>query len=468
VADTYNVAHNTTLTIDPPGVLGNDNFQGQVDVTAELIEGPASGLTLASSGYVQYTPVTDFVGTVTFRYRATSVIAGPGNIVTNSLIVGPPGPPPPPDVNCQETFGAWTPGQPPEGWSTCVANNGVSGPGTQFRDRTWTTTVAQSGNGLACTFTGTGVVGTQANEHQTQACDVPTIPVPPVAVDDTYTVPHNTTLPISAPGILANDDLKGQTDVTALVQSTNLFNGGLNVLPNGSFVFTPAAGFFGPATFTYKAVSAAAGLSNTATVTLNVNAPDDPPPPPDVNCVETPGLWGPGNPPEGWSECVAIGGSPVVALQPGTQYRDRTWTTAVARSGNGLACTYTGGGPVGTTAIEHQTQQCNAPDPPPPPPPPPGQIVGVQVIGRTCILTLSLPNVPPDSTPGWSVQFWRRIVGSANWTAHGTRDATAPFERAAAIEASPWEARAVWKRPGAVDVVTATRPVACGGIVLQP
>ena len=91
---------------------------------------------------------------------------------------------------------------------------------------------------------------------------------PPVAANDTYTTPQNTTLTVAAPGLLANDsDPSGNPLTAALV--TGPANGTLTLNPNGSFSYTPKAGFSGADSFTYRD-SDGTLLSNTATVALTV------------------------------------------------------------------------------------------------------------------------------------------------------------------------------------------------------
>ena len=91
---------------------------------------------------------------------------------------------------------------------------------------------------------------------------------PPVAANDTYTTPENTTLTVAAPGVLANDsDPSGKPLTAALVAGPA--NGTLTLNSNGSFSYTPKAGFSGADSFTYRD-SDGTLLSNTATVALTV------------------------------------------------------------------------------------------------------------------------------------------------------------------------------------------------------
>ncbi len=89
----------------------------------------------------------------------------------------------------------------------------------------------------------------------------------PIAQNDFYTV-NTSSLSVSAPGVLANDTSStGGTLTASLV--TRPTNGSLTLNSNGSFTYTPTAGFTGIDSFTYKANSGGV-QSSTATVNLMV------------------------------------------------------------------------------------------------------------------------------------------------------------------------------------------------------
>src|SRR5439155_26212835 len=73
-----------------------------------------------------------------------------------------------------------------------------------------------------------------------------------IVADDNYTTPEDTTLPVTAPGVLANDtDVDGDPLTAILV--TGPAHGTLNLNNDGSFTYTPALNYNGPDSFTYKA-----------------------------------------------------------------------------------------------------------------------------------------------------------------------------------------------------------------------
>ncbi len=94
----------------------------------------------------------------------------------------------------------------------------------------------------------------------------------PVAVDDAYTADYETLLSISAPGVLGNDTDVDSASLSAVVV-TNPAHGLLVLNADGSFTYTPSAGYSGADSFTYQASDGQAS-SNVATVALTVRPPD--------------------------------------------------------------------------------------------------------------------------------------------------------------------------------------------------
>jgi len=94
----------------------------------------------------------------------------------------------------------------------------------------------------------------------------------PVANPDAYTVAGGQTLTVDTrqTGVLDNDTDPGApgTIVAQLVDDANL-QGSLNLNADGTFTFTPNAGFFGPTSFQYLATDGGTP-SAAATVTINV------------------------------------------------------------------------------------------------------------------------------------------------------------------------------------------------------
>ena len=73
----------------------------------------------------------------------------------------------------------------------------------------------------------------------------------PVANPDSYSTNEHTTLTVAAPGVLGNDsDPENDTLTASLVDGPA--NGSLSLNADGSFSYTPNAGFTGCDSFTYS------------------------------------------------------------------------------------------------------------------------------------------------------------------------------------------------------------------------
>jgi VCBS repeat-containing protein len=122
-------------------------------------------------------------------------------------------------------------------------------------------------------FVGTDTFTYQANDgtlnSNTATVTINVTDTAPVAVNDSYSVNHDHGLGVAAPGVLGNDNDAEGDPLTALLVS-GVSHGSLTLNANGSFSYTPTAGFVGADTFTYQANDGALS-SNTATVTINVN-----------------------------------------------------------------------------------------------------------------------------------------------------------------------------------------------------
>jgi VCBS repeat-containing protein len=95
----------------------------------------------------------------------------------------------------------------------------------------------------------------------------------PVAGNDSYTVAEDATLTVDAPGVLANDS-DAENDSLTAVEAGGPSHGSLTLNSDGSFTYTPEAGYVGTDAFTYTA-NAGTTSSGPATVTITVDPPDD-------------------------------------------------------------------------------------------------------------------------------------------------------------------------------------------------
>src|SRR5262249_35829203 len=142
---------------------------------------------------------------------------------------------------------------------------------------------------------------------------------PPVATDDTYNLPAESTLTGSAPGLLANDVDPDGLPLTAQLVSGPA-HGSFVLNADGSFSYTPDPGFRGTDSIPYQA-SDGTRTGNVATLWLTVqnNAPtavDDSFTTDEDTwlIVAAPGLLGNDTDPDGDSLTVVIVSQPTLGL----------------------------------------------------------------------------------------------------------------------------------------------------------
>lgn len=91
----------------------------------------------------------------------------------------------------------------------------------------------------------------------------------PISNGEQYSATVNTTLTVSAPGVLINDVDPDMDPLTAVLDS-NATNGAVTLHPDGSFSYSPRAHFTGTDNFTYHASDGtAAGAPVTVTITVS-------------------------------------------------------------------------------------------------------------------------------------------------------------------------------------------------------
>lgn len=117
--------------------------------------------------------------------------------------------------------------------------------------------------------------GTSQSNVATVSLTITPVNDVPLTQGDDYSVLEDATLTVPVgTGVLSNDsDVEG-TALTAVAAGAPS-HGALTLNANGSFTYTPAANYFGPDSFTYRASDGAA-QSPPTTVTLTVLAVDDP------------------------------------------------------------------------------------------------------------------------------------------------------------------------------------------------
>jgi Bacterial Ig domain len=255
--DSYAVAQNGSLSVDAPGVLGNDSDPDGDTLTAVLDTDVTHGtLALASDGSFTYSPNADFHGADSFTYRADdSVDQSAAATVTIRVDASP--------TAGDDSYTAAVNG------TRIVNAPGVLGNDSDPDGDTLTAvldtdvthgTLALASDGSFTYTPTTDFIGTDTFTYvaddgfaQSAAATV-TIHVQhaTVANDDSYAVARDTELVVSDPaqGVLANDS--GDNPLSASVDS-DPSNGTLDLNADGTFTYTPTAGFEGEDSFTYTA-----------------------------------------------------------------------------------------------------------------------------------------------------------------------------------------------------------------------
>lgn len=121
-------------------------------------------------------------------------------------------------------------------------------------------------NALTTLENGSGI---PAAPFRTDSFDLPGLGAQaPQSIDDAYEVAQNTVLDVPAVGVLSNDiDLNH--DVLSATLLSDVSDGTLSLLSDGSFSYTPHSGFAGTDSFTYECTDG--GLTSaSATVTITV------------------------------------------------------------------------------------------------------------------------------------------------------------------------------------------------------
>ena len=300
VNDAYDINEDQTLTATAggmiPGVLDNDNANGG-SITAAKNTDPAFGSlsSFLSDGSFTYNPgvvplgnstqvttftyhaangsVTSNIATVTITVHhvnhAPVAVNDPQYLMLPDTILDTTSPPIP---------GVLANDSDPDADSLTVFSH--TGPVDSLSNPTGTLTLNNTTGSFTYTppfgFTGPVTFTYIATDGTLNSASATvTILVKPdnapVAVADAYATTQNTTLVVAVPGVLANDSDPDSDPLTAVLISGTT-NGAVSLASDGSFTYTPGAGFVGTDSFTYQAND---GIlpSSTVTVTIVVNPP---------------------------------------------------------------------------------------------------------------------------------------------------------------------------------------------------
>ena len=285
VADGYTTTEDTVLSIGSSGVLSNDSDVDGDPLTAAVVSGPANGsLTLNPDGSFDYTPNANFNGSDSFTYSASDGTASAETTVT--ITVEPVADSPTANADAYSTGEdvALTVGAEMGVLANDVDSMGgpltaelISGPehGTLVlnSDGSFSYTPEANWNG-SVTFT-YKAIGADGETTGTATVTIQALNDAPVAANDEFNVVNDPATP-GAGNVLANDsDVDGDALNPTMIQGPA--HGEVTLSADGTFSYSPDAGFVGDDTFTYQLNDGMAN-SNVATVTLHVSEPTTTPP----------------------------------------------------------------------------------------------------------------------------------------------------------------------------------------------
>jgi hypothetical protein len=295
VADVVSGNEDTPLVAAAPGVLSNDTDPEGSPLTAILVDGPAHGtLSFNINGSYGYSPFANFSGTDSFVYRAFDGVNGSVPVVV-TITVNPVNDAPSfvaggsqsaledagPIANAWAT--AMTAGPADEAAQTLLFIASNSNPGlfsvqpaiSAAGALTYQPAANASGSAIVTVRLrdngGTANGGVDTSDPQTFMITVAPVDDPPVAQNDSYSFAGGL-LNVPAPGVLANDiDVDSAVLIASLVAGPS--SGVVQLSANGSFTFTPPAGFDGTVTFTYRVTDGVSNSVAIVSVTVTSNQP---------------------------------------------------------------------------------------------------------------------------------------------------------------------------------------------------
>ena len=301
--DSYAASEDTLLTVAAPGVLGNDTDPDVgTQLTAVLVTSvPAAAgtLTLNANGSFTFRPASNFSGVTSFTYNARDNAAPPGQSAapaTVTITVAAVNDAPVAVADSYETNENVALTVPAAGVlanDTDAENGALTAELVRIAPGSGTLSLSPNGSfsyspaaGFSGTATFTLSSGRKRRRRPLPSAAAATVTItvrnvndPPVAVADAFTATEDTPLNVAAPGVLGNDsDPDAGTALTALVVAPPA-HGTLTLNANGSFIYSPAADYNGPDTFTYRARDNATPPldSGVVTVTFNVASANDAP-----------------------------------------------------------------------------------------------------------------------------------------------------------------------------------------------
>jgi VCBS repeat-containing protein len=279
VDDTVTTAEDTAATI---AVLANDSDADGDGLSLALVGSPVNGTATANAdGTIAYTPSGNFTGPDSFSYAISDGLGATATATVHVTITEVN------DAPVAADDAATTSEDTPvaiavlandaDGDSTALTPIVVTGPvhgSLAIADGSITYAPAANFRGTD-RFTYTANDGAADSGIATVMITVEPVNDVPVVASDSYSVDEDGTLHVADAGVLGNDtDADGDILSATLVSGPG--HGGLMLNAEGSFIYTPDAGFSGADSFTYLANDGTVD-SNVATVMITVNEMFNPP-----------------------------------------------------------------------------------------------------------------------------------------------------------------------------------------------
>ncbi|MEL6565489.1 MAG: tandem-95 repeat protein, partial [Pseudomonadota bacterium] len=273
-AEAFSTDEDTQITIQISDLLNGDTDADGDILSILRVENPSNGTAIISGDTVIFTPGSNFNGTASFEYVVSDSFEEVNQTVT--ITVDPVNDAPvggtdtvTTDEDTAVTFNPLANDSDVDGDTLTITGAVTSGGGiaTVNADNTITYTPPLNASGTQIvTYTlSDGTTSTSVNAFIT----VNAVNDAPDAVDDSFSTAAGTTLNIAADGVLLNDtDVEG--DVLSAVLDSGPSNGTLTLNSDGSFDYTPDAGFSGTDSFTYFANDGTEDSDTAATVTISV------------------------------------------------------------------------------------------------------------------------------------------------------------------------------------------------------
>ncbi|HEX8833745.1 MAG TPA: Ig-like domain-containing protein, partial [Abditibacteriaceae bacterium] len=281
--DNYTTDEDTPLVLDAPGILVNDTDPEGQPLSVETMNNnlmQLGSITLSANGALVYRPRENMTGVERVTYRitdGTNYVTGQINITVGQVNDAPlafeVSSAPPVDTSRTITLRFWDDSS--NGTTSIVSQpqHGTLGPITASAATTYKTVTYTPAAG----YTGPDNFTWKYNDGELDS-NVAIVNInvgtgggaqyaSPYAVSDNYTTTSGVALTVAAPGVLTNDS--SQIPASARVATKPAF-GTLALNKDGSFVYTPRAGFTGSDTFTYRPYNSY-NDGSTATVTITVN-----------------------------------------------------------------------------------------------------------------------------------------------------------------------------------------------------